>query len=243
MEQLTNSQDKPLAARVADNIIKYIIDNEVSIGSKIPNEFDLAQRLGVGRSTIREAIKLLVSRNILEIKRGSGTFVSDKHGIADDPLGLTFVKDSKQLAIDLVDVRLMLEPEIAALAAKNATPEDLDELILQCNKVEEMIRSGQDHTEEDIKFHGCIAKCSKNQVVQNLVPIINSSVAVFVNITHRRLLDETIETHKEVTEAICSGDAETAKHAMTMHLIYNRRLIKKIIENDVANSSNEKSIV
>ncbi|SHE50553.1 FadR/GntR family transcriptional regulator [Alkalibacter saccharofermentans] len=243
MEQLTTNQDKPLVVRVADNIIEYIVDNKVAVGSKIPNEFELAQRLGVGRSTIREAIKLLVSRNILEIRRGAGTFVSDKHGIADDPLGLTFVKDSKQLAIDLVDVRLMLEPEIAALAAKNATPEDLEELMVQCKKVEELIRRGEDHTEEDIKFHGCIAKCSKNQVVQNLVPIINSSVAVFVNITHRRLLEETIETHREVAEAICSGDAETARHAMAMHLIYNRRLIKKMIENEMAGSESENNIM
>ena len=69
------------------------MDNEWKAGDKLPNEYKLADKLNAGRSTIREAIKALVSRNILEIRRGAGTFISQKGGIADDPLGLTFVKD------------------------------------------------------------------------------------------------------------------------------------------------------
>ena len=64
-----------------------IITNDIQRGEKLPNEFELAESLNVGRGTIREAVKLLVSRNILEIRRGKGTFVAQEPGVADDPYG------------------------------------------------------------------------------------------------------------------------------------------------------------
>jgi DNA-binding FadR family transcriptional regulator len=65
-------------------------------------------------------VKLLVSRNVLEIRRGKGTFVTLRPGVADDPLGLAFFKDKHKLASDLIDIRLILEPQIAGFAAQNA---------------------------------------------------------------------------------------------------------------------------
>ncbi|MEG0369731.1 MAG: GntR family transcriptional regulator, partial [Hungatella sp.] len=73
--------------QVADRILKFIIDSDMESGAKLPNEFDLGESIGVGRSTIREAIKILVSRNIVEIKRGDGTYVSEERGVGADPLG------------------------------------------------------------------------------------------------------------------------------------------------------------
>lgn len=219
---------KPLAEQVADHILNYIIRHELEVGAKLPNEFDLAEGIGVGRSTIREAIKILVSRNIVEIRRGAGTFVSDRQGVAEDPLGLTFVKDKNHLAMDLLSVRLMLEPEIARMAAEHATKEQVEELYRQCDKVEAMIERGENHMQEDIVLHRMIAACSGNVVVEKLVPVINSSIAVFVDITSGRLREETIITHREVVDAIAAGDGETAKCSMEMHLLYNRRMIKKL---------------
>lgn len=228
---------KPLAEQVADHIVNYIVGNELEAGAKLPNEFELAERIGVGRSTIREAIKILVSRNIVEIRRGAGTFVSEQQGMVEDPLGLAFVKDKTNLAMDLLSVRLMLEPEIARMAAEHATKEQVEELISQCDKVEELIRKGQSHMEEDIVLHRMIASCSGNVVVEKLVPVINSSIAVFVNITSGKLRQETIETHREIVDAIARGDGDGAKCSMNMHLLYNRRAIQKIHEQDMPEHS------
>lgn len=223
---------KPLAEQVADHIVNYIIDNELETGVKLPNEFELAESIGVGRSTVREAIKILVSRNIVEIRRGAGTFVSAQQGVVEDPLGLTFVKDKTNLAMDLLNVRLMLEPEITRMAAEHATKDQIEQLVTQCDKVEDMIRQGVNHMEEDIIFHRMIASCSGNVVVEKLVPVINSSIAVFVDITNGRLKQETIETHREIVNAIARGDGDGAKCSMNMHLLYNRRAIQKIYEQD-----------
>ena len=134
--------------------------------------------------------------------------------------------------MDLLAVRFMLEPEIAALAAKNATNEQIEELILQCDKVEHLILDGENHLEEDILFHKMIATCSGNQVVSNLIPVINSSVTLSGNVTYRKLKQETIQTHRAVTNAIAKHDQEGAKYAMYMHLTYNRELILKLAESE-----------
>lgn len=221
---------KPLADQVADYILEYIISHELGIGAKLPNEFELAKGIGVGRSTVREAIKILVSRNIVNIRRGAGTFISEQQGMTEDPLGLAFVKDKNHLAMDLLSVRLMLEPEIARMAAEYATKEQVEALYHQCDKVEAMIGRGENHMQEDIALHRMIAACSGNVVVEKLVPVINSAIQVFVDITSGSLSNETIITHREVVDAIAVRDGETAKYSMEMHLLYNRRAIIKLVQ-------------
>ena len=102
------------------------------------------------------------------------------------------------------------------------------ELEQLCNEVEQLYRSGVDHIPKDIEFHTCIAKCSKNRVVEMLIPIINSAVTTFANLTHRMLMQETIETHRAIVDAIAAHDSVGARCAMVMHLTYNRqRLIRQ----------------
>lgn len=219
---------KSLGEVTSEKIIKLIVNNNLKIGDKLPNEYELADKLGVGRSTIREAIKALVSRNILEIKRGSGTFI--RCGVADDPLGLIFIKDKLKLAVDLLEIRFMIEPKIASLAAINATKEDIEEMSKLCNEVEKLILNGIPHMEKDIEFHTAIARSSKNLVTTNLVPIINKSISVLIDITNTQLKNETIETHKEILNTIKNKNANEAHDAMLLHLAYNRRNIKSIID-------------
>ncbi len=221
---------KPLAARIEDELMKYILQKPVEPGQKIPNEFELAQRFGAGRSTIREAVKGLVSRGILEVRRGSGTYVISTNSIKADPLGFGRIEDKYKLALDLFEVRLMIEPEIAALACRNASGEELKMLRRLCDETEQLYRSGRNHISRDIEFHTCIARCSKNQVVETLIPVINTAVYTFANLTHHMLMEETIRTHRAVTDAVLKRDSVGARCAMMMHLTYNRQTIMKILE-------------
>lgn len=232
--QNNNEQPKSLGEQTSERIIQLIIENDLNVGDKLPNEYELAQQLDVGRSTIREAIKALTSRNVLEIKRGSGTFISQKCGISDDPLGLMFVKDKMKLATDLLEVRFMIEPRIASLAATNATDEEIKNMEDLCNQVEELILKNEPHVDLDIEFHKAIAKSSKNIVTVNLIPIINRSITLFIDVTNKQLKQETIDTHREILEAIKRRDANAAHDAMVLHLIHNRRNINKIINENTS---------
>lgn len=234
MYQIVKEDRNLLGDRIEAQLMRYIQEEPIPVGEKIPNEFELAEKFGVGRSTIREAVKGLVSQGMLEVRRGSGTYVISAYPAEEDPLGLGRYDDKYQLALELFDVRLMIEPEIAAYAAMNATEGDVAELRRLCNEVEEIYRSGENHVRKDIELHTAIARCSKNRVVEILVPLIDSAVHTFANVTHRELMEETIHTHRAVVDAIERHDQVGARCAMVMHLTYNRQMIVRMLEQDLA---------
>lgn len=221
---------KLLVPQIEDRLMIYIDHEGIAIGSKLPSEYKLAELFGVGRSTIREAVKSLVSKGILEVRRGSGTFVKSTKLSVDDPLGLAQFEDKYQLAMELFDVRILLEPEVVAAACKSATEEEKLHIKELCDEVERLYLEGKNHIQKDMEFHACIAKCSRNRVVEVLVPVIHTAVTTFANLTNRKLMKETIETHREITNAILRGDSMGAKCAMIMHLTYNRQLLLRMLE-------------
>lgn len=230
MHQFEKINRKLLGSQTEEALMNYILEESIAIGQKIPNEFELADKFGVGRSTIREAVKSLVSKGILEVKRGSGTYVISTNTLYDDPLGLSKLEDKYKLALELSNVRLMLEPEIAALTAKNASKEEIKQIEHLCNEVERLYLSGKNHIHKDIEFHNCIAKGSQNRVIESLMPIIHTAVMTFANMTSYTLKKETVETHRAITNAIKDRDAVGAKCAMMMHLTYNRQMILKLLK-------------
>ena len=234
MSEFSHLKNKLLAEQVEDQIYHYILDEALEPGAKLPNEFALGERFRVGRSTIREAVKLLSSKGIVEVRRGSGTYVLTTALGVGDPLGLSAVQDKTALALDLVNVRLLLEPGIAEMAANNATDEDIARLRRLCERVETKIHNGDRYIEDDIAFHTCVAESSKNMVVEQLIPIIDTAVMMFVNVTHKMLIDETIMTHRMVADAIAAHDPIGARSAMAMHLTFNRRMIKELYDADRA---------
>ncbi|WRS28883.1 FadR/GntR family transcriptional regulator [Oscillospiraceae bacterium MB08-C2-2] len=215
--------EKSLTERVADQIIQRILSQNLMIGEKLPNEFELADDLKVGRGTIRESVKLLVSRNILEIRRGKGTFVSQAPGIVDDPLGLAFYKDKYKLAIDLLQIRCILEPEIAAVAAQNAQPEEIEALRLKCIEIEQLVDDAEDYIQQDAAFHTSIAQMTRNLVMPNLIPIIHTGIELFNVFPYEVERKEAISVHREIVEAIAARDPKQACEAMIKHLSYNIR--------------------
>ena len=95
-----------------------------------------------------------------------------------------------------------------------------------CDEVEILLKKHKDHTHKDIEFHTAIALSSKNVVVPRLIPVINSSIPLFVETTGGALHEETIETHREIADAIASHDPLRAQDAMYLHLVYNRKRIQ-----------------
>lgn len=222
---------KLLVPQIEDQLMLYILQDEVNIGEKLPNEYDLAAKFGVGRSTVREAVKSLTSRGILEVRRGAGTFVKQKENGMNDPLGLSKFEDKYKLAMELFDIRMLIEPELAALASQNATEDDKQHMKMLCDEVESLYLGGKNHIQKDMEFHAWIAKCSGNRVVEVLVPVIHTAVTTFANLTNRKLMKETIETHRDITDSIIRGDAMGARCAMISHLTHNRKMIVQMREN------------
>lgn len=215
-------EKQTLGEITAQKLLGMIQEKGYAPGDRLPTEMELSEALGAGRNTVREALRILMSRNIVTVRQGSGTFVSEKNGIPDDPLGFSMVDDTRKLTKDLLQVRLILEPPIAALAAQNAEPEDIAQLEEILLEVEALIRSRGDYAEMDSRFHAQIAACSHNTVMSNLVPVITDGVRVFASAVRETEYDQTLASHRAIFEAIRDGKAVEAKQTMYFHLMYNQ---------------------
>ena len=220
---------RPLPQIIADKIIDLIESKELLPGEKLPSEQELMKELNVGRGTIREAIKSLVSRNIVEIRRGVGTFVAKNTGVVEDPLGFSFIDNKKKLVKDSMDVRLLLEPSIARWAARNATDSEILEIIELSKKIETAILNDENYSDLDVEFHTKIANSSRNLVVENLIPILNTNIRSLIDVTHAVLKEYTILSHKKFANAIKERDEEMAEQLMREHIEINQNYCKRQI--------------
>lgn len=215
-------ENRTLGEKAADELIRLIREKGYQPGQKLPTEYELSEFLNVSRNTVREALRVLVSRNIVTIRQGSGTFVSAKNGVADDPLGFSLVEDQKKLVRDLLQVRCIIEPQIAALAAENAQASDLELLRRICAEVEACIEQRKDFSQNDQEFHIQIAKCSHNIVMSNLIPVISEGVSLFSSTVSQQEYVQTIKSHREILQAIQSRHPVQAQQTMLFHLLYNQ---------------------
>jgi DNA-binding FadR family transcriptional regulator len=215
------AQAKTLAEQVADGIMNLIQETPYKAGDKLPTEKELCESTGAGRNTVREALKILASRNVLEIRQGAGTFVSEKQGIPDDPLGFSMVNDHVKLTKDLLQVRIMLEPQIAALAAQCAKEHEIKELEEILEEMEAAMKKREDYSELDTKFHTKIAQCTHNIVMENLLPVIGKGVAVFAKEVAQTEYDRTWISHRKIFCYIRDHKPFEAEMEMQYHLLYN----------------------
>lgn len=219
------SNSARLADSTAQQIIKMIEDeNRFSVGDKLPNENDLASELGVSRSTLREAIKILTTNGMLEIKRGKGTFVTSNTIISSVNLN-----DIASGLDDLFEMRLMFEPECAYLAAERATDEEIEAICYYGEKIEKKILSGEDRTFEEQKFHESIANATHNSFVKQFMPIIFNAIkkGVVVLTKNQEVSQDNLNDDKLIMEFIKKRNPEGARTAMKLHIIHAIDGLKK----------------
>lgn len=220
--------ESSLVDRTSKAITSWIIKQNLESGQKLPNEYQLAASFKVGRGTVREAVKTLVSRNILEVRQGSGTYVSRDLGVSKDPLGFALITDTAKLTKDLFELRAILEPEVALLAAQKRTPKQLETLEEIASQIEETIEKPKHiHIKLDIKFHAKLVRMSGNHAMNHLVPIINQSINLYnTHYTNPKSKEDAVESYREIIKAIREQNLYGAKYAMQMHIAKIQRQLK-----------------
>ncbi len=217
-----------LTEQVLEKIVEYIKENNLQPGDRLGTEMEMAKRMGVSRGTVRGAIKILVFRNVLEVRQGSGTYVSDgKAPLAGDPLGLELIQDQFKLTWDLHEIRMLLEPEIAYMAAKNITEEQLGKLREMCDEMERLSAQRRERMPLDVEFHIVLAESSGNLVAPKLIPVLRQGVELFIKYTHREATPESTAKHRDILEALEAHDPQWAKDMMLMHLTYNSQELRR----------------
>lgn len=220
-------KSEKLSLQVVNNIKEMIKNKRIHPGEKLPNEMELAKHFGVSRPTIREALKILASINVVEIVRGKGTFVKHLPGLINDPFGLDYVSD-ENLPLSLYEVRKIIEPSCAKLAAERATEEEIKKLEEIVERMKEIISTHKIWVEAELEFHRIIAQSTQNPILQRIVPIIQETIirsfqsAPPTNYHHEKAFEE----HIKILEAIKNREPELAYEAMQKHMenAYNRML-------------------
>lgn len=222
-----NNSPANLSDSVSEKIEELIKTSKLKPGDKLPNEASLCSMLNVSRGILRESVKLLVSRNVITIVRGVGTFVSDRPGITSDPLGFGFVQDKSQLIMDLLELRMIVEPSLVRLASIKATNAEIEKLEDIESRIEEAYASGADYADFDVEFHSAIASCSHNGVVEIIFPILTKAIPAVTNITGKSLVTESIRDHREIIRALKNKDSDLAEKVMKLHLERNSKYISE----------------
>ncbi len=214
-------KNKMLSQSVADSILSMItIEKRFSVGDKLPNEIELSEELNVSRTTLREAVRILVAYNILEIRRGKGTYVTEK--VLEQPQDFEQLSTVKVNAKDLYEMRLIFEPEAAYLAAVRGTDAEIKRILDYGKRIEDEIRNGKDRTKDEHSFHKAIAQATHNEFMNKLMPILYQAISkgVVLSTQSEKAMNDTIADHRMIMEFLEQRNAQGAKNAMRIHIMH-----------------------
>ncbi|MCL1981384.1 MAG: FadR family transcriptional regulator [Proteobacteria bacterium] len=215
-------EDKKYTYRVLiERISEMIRSGELQPGGRLPPERKLAEMFGVSRSSLRQAFQALAERGIIESRQGDGTYLLPA---IETPLSTDAIADaiSEQSGLlrEIVEFRQLIEPQIAALAARRISTEAVDRLkILVCDQ-QRALMVGRVAAGFDAEFHQVLAESADNRVMARVMStiqsIVNESRSIWLQSNERRLT--SMEGHLRIIDALEARDAEAAHAAMALHI-------------------------
>jgi GntR family transcriptional repressor for pyruvate dehydrogenase complex len=214
-----------------ERIRELIASGEWGPGTRLPREQDLALQLGLSRNSLREAVRALSLARVLEVRQGDGTYVSslDPGELLEPTLSATNLLRGRTV-LELFEVRRLLEPEAAALAAQRV---DEDLIAALGAELDRMVAAGDradDLVEADAAFHDVIAGAPGNGVLRTLLRSLSTSTArarLWHGIADRDALDIAREEHRRIYDAIAAGDPDLARASALLHIATNERWLRE----------------
>ena len=224
-------EPKRLYRQIADQLAQLISSGEFPAGARLPAERELAASLGVSRASVREAIISLEMNGLVEVRVGTGIFVSSPPEGATRPGG-----DAGPGPFELLAARKLVEGEIAALAAKNATPADAAALRRSVERLEAKVTDFSAREAEDRDFHVLLAKATGNGSLELVVEgLWNQRAELWGRLQQHfhtaKLAERTIRDHAAIAGAVADRDSAAARAAMHRHLARVTREFQRGVDN------------
>ncbi|PID98493.1 MAG: GntR family transcriptional regulator [Actinomycetales bacterium] len=220
---------RDLVGQATEGILDRIADGRFAAGQALPGEVELAAELDVSRLTMREAVKVLRERGVLNVIQGRGTYVADQSQWTDlaTLISMTLRSSSeREVGLKLVELRRMIEVGACGLAARNHSDSDISEL---ARYVAEMDAAGEVDdvaavVNADLGFHRTILKASLNPFILAIMTPLEATLrqSRFITASCREVRDRAQIHHREIMRAIKSGDEQAAKDAMRSHMTQTR---------------------
>lgn len=205
-----------------EHIKAMIIRGDLSPGDRLPPEKELAENLGLSRSSLREAIKALVFIRVLDVRQGNGTYVTSlepKFLLEALSFALDIHEDSSLL--EIFEVRRMLESQATGLAAQAATPEDVAALRFESAEVASHSDDWELLVEHDVRFHKMISHLAGNDYLAGLIDGLTPKTLrarVWRVITQEGAVERTLREHDMIIDAIEAGNPDLAIAVATVHI-------------------------
>jgi len=216
-------QSERLYEQIVDQIERRIVAGDLKVGDQLPAERELADQFAVSRTAVREAIKALREKGLVEIRLGRGTFVTrGATGAVRHSLGLLLKNENG--FVNLAEVREILEPEIAALAATRVTEENIAAMAEAVAIMETALNNVDVFVEADLDFHLALAEATQNPII----PTLMDSIIDLLREQRKRTgnveggLARGQYHHKRILEAVIQHDPLAARQAMQDHLLQVR---------------------
>lgn len=203
---------------LAQRLLGLIANRHLAVGDALPSERELVQQFGVGRSSVREALRVLESKGLID-QRANRFVVSETRNPLNSSL-LTLLELQEVDVPELFEVREVLEGASAAFAAERRSEDDLRTIEATIDAMEAGLESAEQYIEADLQFHLAIARASGNRIALHMMHAIRE-------ILRRGLVslfqvpggpERSIAHHRRILEAIAAGDAEAARERMHEHL-------------------------
>jgi GntR family transcriptional repressor for pyruvate dehydrogenase complex len=209
-----------LTADICRKLVSHLIRGDWMEGDQIPPERELCQRLGVGRASLREALKALEIMGMIETRLGEGTFVCGRSEFFSRPLLWAITGSAKNDAHELVEARELIESETARLAAERATPEDLQEIRKHLDVMAAATDDPKTFLEADLNFHLAVAKAAHNQILGNSLSLIRNLMRQWIGqaLPKEGVAAIALNHHNKIFAAISERNATVARNSMQAHL-------------------------
>ncbi len=210
-----------LYQQLVENIRQQILNDQLREGDRLPNERDLALSFGVSRTVVREAIKTLAKEGLVEVRHGIGTFIAIRTSQAlSQSFDLMMMIEGGHGSNDIVEIREILEPSIAALAALRATDDDIESLKTDVRKMDASMEDMEGFVTADHSFHVTLARATHNIIIPHLLnPIVD-----LLHWQRKRIfyVEQGPQSgqyyHKQILDAVIRRDSDGAREAMIAHL-------------------------
>src|SRR5438309_2722532 len=225
----TPIQSVKVFEQIAQQIEKRILSGELQNGDRLPTERELSQQFHASRTAVREAMKTLAQRGLVDMRPGRGTIVIDGTSQAmRHSMGLMMKVGQAGSSVSLVELREIIEPEIAALAAVRATNEQIAGMREAVEVMDSHIHEADAYIAADNDFHRALATGTQNILILTLIDSIVDLLS-----EQRKLIFSTSGApergqihHKRILESVTSHDVEAAREAMRAHLQQVREDVK-----------------
>ena len=221
MAKFENVVQEPAFVKIINQIKEQISNGELQPGDRLPPERQLAEMMGVNRHTVREALKTLEYMGVVDCKTGMGTVINNLgQDLLIDQICQATDFSPQQLLSDIMELRFLLEPGIAALAAQRATQPELAAMQEAMNDLEKEFDNGCLGTDADERLHIALAKATHNATIYRLAGPMLKMLEQYreksLEIKTRR--SETLSEHNKIFQAVKNRQPEEASVAMTEHL-------------------------